>query len=61
MVSEHRSTDRMDATHGRTLIELRECDDGSWVATQRGVAVEGTGDTGARAAMEYCRKIAEEE
>jgi hypothetical protein len=59
MVSEHRSTDGIDRTHGRTLIQLRQRDDGSWVATQRGVAVEGTGDTGARAAMEYCQKIAE--
>lgn len=44
---------------GRTVLELTELSDGSWVATQRGMDVEGTGETGAFAAMEFCRKVAE--
>lgn len=61
MVSEHRSTDGIDTKRGRTSIELRQRDDGSWVATQRGVAVEGAGDTSTPAAMERCHKFAEED
>lgn len=45
----------------RTLLELRQRDDGSWVATQMDVDVEGTGETGTLAAMDYCRKLAEGE
>lgn len=44
---------------GRTLIELTRTDDGTWVATQSDVDVRGTGETGALAAMDYCRRIAE--
>ena len=43
---------------GRTLLELTERSDGTWVATQRDVDLEGHGETGALAAMEYCRKVA---
>jgi predicted chitinase len=44
---------------GRTLLELTQRDDGTWIATQQGVDLEGTGETGALAAMAYCRKVAE--
>lgn len=44
---------------GRTLLELTQRDDGTWVATQVDVDLEGTGETGALAAMDYCRKVAE--
>jgi len=47
------------AQRARTLIELRQRDDGSWVATQQDVDVEGTGETGTLAAMDYCRQLAE--
>jgi hypothetical protein len=40
-----------------TTIVLRERDDGTWLATQSGVGVEGTGDTAAAAATDYCRKV----
>ncbi|MFC6721120.1 hypothetical protein [Halobacteriaceae bacterium SHR40] len=53
IVEEH-TTER-----GRTLLELTQRDDGTWVATQRDVDLEGTGETGALAAMDYCRKVAE--
>ena len=43
----------------RTLLEFTRRDDGTWVATQQDVDLEGTGETGALAAMEYCRKVAE--
>lgn len=43
---------------GRTLIELSRRDDGTWLATQPCVDVVGEGETGALAAMEYCRKVA---
>lgn len=46
---------------GRTLIELTEREDGTWVATQPDIDVEGTGETGALAAMDYCRAIAQRE
>lgn len=42
-----------------TLLELRQLEDGSWVATQMNVDVEGTGETGALAAIDYCRKFVE--
>jgi hypothetical protein len=44
---------------GRTLLELAEGDDGTWTATQSDVDLEGTGETAALAAMEYCRTVAE--
>lgn len=47
------------AQTGRTLLELHEREDGTWRATQTDVEVEGTGETAALAAMDYCRKIAE--
>jgi len=40
-----------------TTIVLEEQDDGTWLATQGGVGVEGTGETAAAAATEYCRKV----
>ncbi|MBX0350288.1 hypothetical protein [Haloarcula pellucida] len=48
-------------THGDywTTIVLEERDDGQWLATQGGVAVEGVASTAAEAAAEYCRKISE--
>lgn len=58
----------MDADHivddhatqtGRTLIELTECDDGTWTATQPDVDITGTGETAPLAAMDYCRRVAE--
>lgn len=41
----------------RTLIELRQRDDGTWLATQPDVGIDGTGETGALAVMDYCRQI----
>ena len=48
-------------TYGKrwTTIVLEEQDDGRWLATQGGVAVEGHGETAADAAAEYCQKISE--
>lgn len=46
-------------TRGRTMIELEQRADGTWEASQPDLAVVGTGETGALAAMDYCRKIAE--
>jgi hypothetical protein len=43
---------------GHTMIELHQRDDNTWVATQLDMDIEGTGETGALAAMEYCRKVA---
>jgi hypothetical protein len=40
------------------MIELHQRDDNTWVATQLDMDIEGTGETGALAAMEYCRKVA---
>jgi hypothetical protein len=40
-----------------TTIVLEERDDGTWLATQGGVSIEGTGDTAAAAATDYCRKV----
>jgi hypothetical protein len=47
-----------DSLRGHTLLELRQRPDGTWVATQFDVDVTGTGETGALAAMDYCRRIA---
>lgn len=43
---------------GRTMIELEQRADGTWEASQPDLAVIGTGETGALAAMDYCRQIA---
>lgn len=51
--------DSNQATRGRSILELRQLDDGRWQATQVDVDVTGTGETGALAAMKYCQKIAE--
>jgi hypothetical protein len=40
-----------------TTIVLKERDDDTWLATQQGVDIEGTGDTAAAAATDYCRKV----
>jgi len=40
-----------------TTIVLTECDDGTWIATQSGVSIEGTGETAASAATNYCRQV----
>lgn len=40
-----------------TTIVLQERGDGTWLATQSGVPVEGTGETAAAAATEYCRRV----
>ncbi|MFC7020841.1 MULTISPECIES: hypothetical protein [Haloarcula] len=42
-----------------TTFVLKERDDGGWLATQGGAAVEGHGETAAAAAAEYCQKISE--
>lgn len=42
----------------RTLLELRQSEDGTWVATQPDVDHDGTGETGALAVMDYCRQVA---
>jgi len=42
-----------------TTIVLKERDDGTWLATQGGVSVEGTGETAAAAATDYCRQVEE--
>jgi len=42
-----------------TTIVLEEQNNGRWLATQGGVAVEGHGESAADAAAEYCRKISE--
>ena len=44
---------------GRTLIDLKQLDDGTWIATQMDIEIEGTGVTGALALMDYCRKVSE--
>ncbi len=44
---------------GRTLLQLNEQSDGTWTATQMDIELEGTGETAALAAMDYCRKVAE--
>lgn len=49
----------LDADRGRTMLELMQLDDDRWRATQRDVEIIGHGETGALAAMDYCRKIAE--
>jgi hypothetical protein len=56
---EAESLDTHEQTRGRTLLELEQQPDGTWLATQYDVDVEGTGETGALAAVDYCRKIAE--
>jgi len=40
-----------------TTVVLEEQSDGQWLATQRGVDVEGHGETAAEAATEYCRRV----
>ncbi|SDJ52802.1 hypothetical protein SAMN05216226_104245 [Halovenus aranensis] len=55
---EHSIVDEHTTQPVRTLIELRQRDDGTWVASQMDVDVEGTGETGALAAMDYCRWMA---
>jgi len=57
--SEREIVEEHATQRGRTLLELTRRDDGTWIATQRDVDLEGTGETGALAAMEYCRKVAE--
>lgn len=47
------------AEHGWTTIRLRKVGS-QWIATQRDVDVEGTGETAQWAAAEYCRKVAEQ-
>lgn len=42
---------------GRTTIELRQRGPDEWLATQRGVDVEGRGDSAAAAAAAYCRTV----
>lgn len=44
--------------HGWTTIRLTKVGD-RWTATQRGVAVTGTGETPQWAAADYCEKVAE--
>ena len=44
-------------TRGHTTIELRRNERGEWLATQRGVAVEGRGSSAAAAAAAYCEAI----
>jgi hypothetical protein len=51
--------EKHEQKRGRTLLELEQQPDGTWLATQYDMNVEGTGETGALAAMDYCRKIAE--
>jgi len=48
-----------ESNTGQTMLELTQLDDGHWRATQAGVAIEGDGETGALAAMDYCRTVAE--
>lgn len=50
----------LDADHGRTTLELTQLKDNRWRATQRDVDLVGYGETGALAAMDYCRKVAED-
>ena len=50
-----------ESNTGQTMLELTQLDDGRWRATQAGVEIEGYGETGALAAMDYCRKVAEED
>jgi hypothetical protein len=52
-------TERTERRRGRTVIELERRDDGVWTTTQVDVDTVGTGETAARAAMAYCRKIAD--
>lgn len=42
---------------GHTTIELRQRGPDEWLATQRGVDVEGRGQSAAAAAAAYCRAI----
>ena len=52
--------DRWDRV-GRTTIELRRNERGTWLATQRGVDAEGRGTSAAAAAAAYCRAIDHQE
>jgi hypothetical protein len=49
-------TRRSGPSHLTTIV-LEERSDGSWLATQRGVRVEGCGETAAAAAAAYCRGV----
>jgi len=46
---------------GRTTIELRRNERGTWLATQRGVEAEGRGTSAAAAAAAYCQAIDQQE
>lgn len=52
------SGEKHETQRGRTLLELTSGSGGQWTATQHTVDIEGTGETAALAAMDYCRKIA---
>jgi hypothetical protein len=43
---------------GRTLIDLNQLEDESWIATQLDIDIEGSGETAALALMDYCRQVA---
>jgi len=48
-----------ESNPGQSTLELTHLDDGRWRATQADVATERYGRTGALAAMDYCRRVAE--
>ncbi len=43
---------------GRTLIDLKQLEDESWIATQMDIDIEGSGETAALALIDYCRQVA---
>lgn len=51
--------EKHERRRGRTIIDLKQQRDGEWVATQHDVPVSGSGETAAKAALDYCRRIAE--
>ena len=54
------STPKSSKRHLTTVV-LEEQPNGQWLATQRGIPVEGHGETAAEAATNYCRKIDNDE
>jgi hypothetical protein len=44
-----------------TILHLKQRGDGTWVATQDGVDMRGTGESAPRAARAYCDRLVEGE
>ena len=52
------AADQQIQQKGRTLIDLKQLEDESWIATQLDIDIEGSGETAALALMDYCRQVA---